>query len=174
MNRSESIIKISQALVKAQAAMGGAVKDSKNPFFKSTYATLNSIREATMPHLNANGITVLQPMKIVEGRTVIETVLLHESGEFLSSDTPVVVAKQNDPQAEGSGQSYARRYGMQSLLNIGAVDDDAEAGMGRGASVAKAAPAVQQTTAVSEPKKASSFKKPAKTTETTTSVEGWE
>ena len=34
MNRSESIAKIASALVKAQAEMGNAVKDSKNPFFK--------------------------------------------------------------------------------------------------------------------------------------------
>lgn len=131
MNKSESIVKIASALLRAQQEMGNATKDSRNPFFKSTYATLNAIREATLPALNKHGIAVLQPMKLVDGRTVIETILLHESGEWVSSETPVVVSKLNDPQAEGSGQSYARRYGLQSLLNIGAEDDDAEAGMGR-------------------------------------------
>jgi len=133
MNGTTSIAKISAALVKAQVQMGAATKDSKNPFFKSSYATLNAIREAVMPALSANGIVVLQPMKILEGRTIIETILLHESGEYLSSETPVVVAKQNDPQAEGSGQSYARRYGLQSFLCVGAEDDDGEKSMGRSA-----------------------------------------
>ena len=131
MNRSESISKLAAALLKAQSQMGTATKDSKNPFYKSSYADLNAIREAVLPAANANGITVLQPMKIVDGRTVIETLLLHESGEWMSGETPVVVAKQNDPQAEGSGQSYARRYGLQAFFNVGAEDDDGEKGMGR-------------------------------------------
>jgi hypothetical protein len=52
MNRSDSITKIASALVKAQGAMGNAVKDSKNPFFKSNYADLNAVREACLPALN--------------------------------------------------------------------------------------------------------------------------
>lgn len=132
MNRSESITKISAALVIAQRAMAGAYKDAKNPFYKSNFASLNAVREAVTPALNSNGITVLQPMKFdANGRTIIETVLLHESGEFISSETPVIVSKANDPQAEGSGQSYARRYGLQSLLSVGTTDDDGEAAMGR-------------------------------------------
>ena len=55
MNRSESIGKISAALVKAQSEMGSAVKDAKNPFFKSSYADLNAIREATIPVLTNRG-----------------------------------------------------------------------------------------------------------------------
>jgi len=131
MNRSDSIIKLAVALVKAQAAMGNAVKDSKNPFFKSSYADLNAVREACLPALNANGISVLQPTVQVEGKPFVETVLLHESGEFISSLTEVICAKANDPQAHGSGVSYARRYGLQSLVNLGSADDDGESAMGR-------------------------------------------
>lgn len=126
------MIKLAQALVKAQSEMGNAVKDSKNPFFKSKYADLNSIREAVLPVLNKHGIAVLQPIHQLEnGQSVVRTTLLHESGEMMTSDTKVVVAKQNDPQAEGSGISYARRYGLQSFLNIGAEDDDGEGAMNR-------------------------------------------
>jgi len=131
MNRSESIVKIASALVKAQATMGNAVKDSKNPFFKSNYADLNAVREACLPALNANGVSVLQPTVSIDGRSFVETVLLHESGEFISSLTEVLCAKQNDPQAHGSGISYARRYGLQSLVNLGSADDDGEAAMNR-------------------------------------------
>lgn len=131
MNKSESIKNISAALVKAQGEMGSAIKDAKNPFFKSNYADLNAIREATIPVLNKHGITVLQPTTVVDGKSYIETTLLHESGEFLTSLTEVVVAKQNDPQAAGSGQSYARRYGLQAFLCVGAEDDDGEKAMGR-------------------------------------------
>jgi hypothetical protein len=131
LNKSESIVKIASALVKAQAAMGNAVKDAKNPFFKSSYADLNAVREACLPALNANGVSVLQPTVHAEGKAYVETVLLHESGEFISSLTEILCAKQNDPQAHGSGISYARRYGLQSLVNLGSADDDAEGAMGR-------------------------------------------
>jgi hypothetical protein len=92
---------------------------------------LNAVREATIPVLNKNGITVLQPMTVFEGKSYVETTLLHESGEFLTSLTEIIVAKQNDPQAAGSAQSYARRYGLQSFLCVGAEDDDGEKSMGR-------------------------------------------
>lgn len=131
MNKSESIVKISGALVKAQSEMGAATKDSKNPFFKSSYADLNAIREATIPVLNRHGITVLQPMTVVDGKQYIETTLLHDSGEYLTSLTEIVAAKANDPQAAGSAQTYARRYGLQAFLCVGAEDDDGEKAMGR-------------------------------------------
>lgn len=131
MNKSENIGKISAALVKAQGEMGSATKDAKNPFFKSSYADLNAIREATIPVLNKNGITVLQPTTVFDGKAYVETTLLHESGEFLTSLTEIIAPKQNDPQAHGSGVSYARRYGLQSFLCVGAEDDDGEKAMGR-------------------------------------------
>jgi hypothetical protein len=132
MNRSESIAKIASALVKAQAEMGNAVKDSKNPFFKSKYADLNAVREACMPALNKHGVSVIQPTSVIEGKLYVETVLLHESGEFLSGLYEVVVGKQNDPQALGASISYSRRYGLQSMVNIGAADDDGESAVDRG------------------------------------------
>jgi hypothetical protein len=132
MNRSESIVKIALALVKAQSVMGNAIKDAKNPFFKSSYANLNAVREAVLPAMNANGISVLQPTIQVDGKSFVETVLLHESGEFISSLTEVIVSKANDAQQQGSGISYARRYGLQSLANIGSDDDDGETAVGRG------------------------------------------
>jgi hypothetical protein len=131
MLQSQSITNISKALLKAQKSMGDATKGSKNPFFKSSYADLNSIREAAMPALHANGITVLQPTTFIGGKQFVQTTLLHESGEFLAALTEIVVAKANDPQAMGSAISYARRYGLQSLVCIGAVDDDGEGAMAR-------------------------------------------
>jgi len=130
MNKSESISKLATALVKAQKSMGDATKGSKNPFFKSSYADLNAIREVAIPALNLQGVAVLQPTVTTDGKNYVQTVLLHESGEFISGTTQIVNAK-GDAQGEGSGISYARRYGLQSLLNIGAVDDDGEAAVGR-------------------------------------------
>lgn len=131
MKTSESIKNIAPLLLQAQEAMGDVKKGSDNPFFKSTYADLNAIREASVPVLNSLGIVVLQPTVVVDGKNYVETMLLHTSGEFVSSQTAIINDK-GTAQAEGSGLSYARRYGLQALLNIGAVDDDAEGATNRG------------------------------------------
>jgi hypothetical protein len=115
---------IAIALIKAQSEMADAKKNAKNPFLKNSYADLNAIREAVIPVLNENKIAVLQPMVEINGEMYIKTLLLHESGETIDSLTKVVVSKQNDAQSQGSGITYARRYGLQSLLNVGAIDDD--------------------------------------------------
>jgi hypothetical protein len=115
---------IISALLNAQKSMGNATKDNVNPFFKSKYADLNSVREAVTPLLNANGIVVLQPMCTVDGNEYVKTILMHESGESLESYTKIICKSQNDPQTYGSGVTYARRYGLASFLSIGADDDD--------------------------------------------------
>lgn len=117
---------IATALLKAQSEMSNAKKGAVNPFFKSKYADLNSIREAVIPTLNANGITVLQPIVHVDGKNFVKTILLHETGEMLESLTEIVYNKINDAQAQGSGISYARRYSLQSFVCVGADDDDGQ------------------------------------------------
>lgn len=119
--------KISTALVKAQSEMSNPTKSNSNPFFKSKYADLNSVREAVIPILNSNGISVIQPMVHLDGKNFVKTVLLHESGEMLESYTEIIYSKTNDAQAQGSGITYARRYGLQSMVCVGADDDDGNA-----------------------------------------------
>ena len=121
------MIKIATALLKAQSEMSNPTKGSENPYFRSKYADLNAVREAVIPVLNKNGVVVLQPIVSVEGKNFVKTVLLHESGETIESFTEIIYAKQNDAQAQGSGITYARRYGLQSLVCVGANDDDGNA-----------------------------------------------
>jgi hypothetical protein len=132
MNKSDSIVKLTGALLKAQASMGAAVKGSKNPYFKSSYSDYNSVLEVVKEPLNSAGLIVLQPTLVREGKTLVETTIIHaESGEFLSSEMEVVTTKDRDPQAYGSAITYARRYALQSILSIPSVDDDAETAMTR-------------------------------------------
>jgi len=121
------MIEIAKALIQAQSQMSDAKKNAKNPFLKNSYADLNAIREAVIPTLNENKIAVLQPMIQIDGEMYVKTLLLHESGETIESITKVVVSKEKDAQSQGSGLTYARRYGLQSLLCVGAVDDDGNA-----------------------------------------------
>ena len=117
---------IATSLIKSQSEMSDAKKNAVNPFLKNSYADLNAIREVVIPVLNQNKIAVLQPMVEINGEMYIKTLLLHESGETIESITKIIVSKINDAQSQGSGITYARRYGLQSLLNVGAVDDDAQ------------------------------------------------
>lgn len=135
---SDSIANVAKALVAAQKEMGNAVKDSKNPFFKSSYADLNAVREAVLPACNANGISVLQLTVFLEGRKFVQTMALHESGEYISAITEILSVKETDAQAQGSGISYARRYGLQALFNIGAEDDDGNSASGKTAAPVRA------------------------------------
>jgi len=115
------------ALLAAQKEMGTAKKGSANPFFKSKYADINAIREACIPVLNSHDIVVLQPTVHIDGRNFVKTILMHTSGETIEGLTEILFIKVNDAQAQGGGITYARRYGLQSLVNIGADDDDGTA-----------------------------------------------
>jgi len=144
MKKSETIVKITKALLAVQKKLEPVKKEAENPFFKSKYADLSSLIEACKPILTKNKIVALQP---ISGEFV-ETVLIHESGEWISSETKIVmkmvtrtetdprnpntvVKTENDPQAYGSAVSYARRYGLQSMLFMSSEDDDAETATGR-------------------------------------------
>lgn len=152
MIKSDSIVNLSAALLKAQKAMGNAAKDATNPFFKNKYADLNSIRAAVTPALHEAGITVLQLNTVIEGRPFVRTTLLHESGEYICSDTEIVCSKQNDPQAYGSAISYARRYGLSSTLSVGTEDDDGETATSRTTSSYSRSTSTKASTGSSQPK----------------------
>jgi hypothetical protein len=117
---------LATALVKAQMEMVTPKKTALNPFFKNKYADLNSILEVVLPAFNNNGIVVLQPTTTFEGKNYVRTILMHESGEQIESLTEIIFSKQNDAQSQGSGISYARRYGLQSFVSVGSADDDGQ------------------------------------------------
>jgi hypothetical protein len=128
MKQSESINKLAMALVKAQAEMGGAVKDAKNPFFKSSYADLTSVIKAIKEPFANNGLAYIQFPISGEKSAGVITRLVHESGEWLEQDYMMPLIK-NDSQSFGSILSYARRYSLSAMAGIPAVDDDSESAM---------------------------------------------
>ena len=101
------------------------VKDSNNPFFKSKYATLDSIQEHIRPYLQKCGLVISQPTEINEvAGTFVRTTVYHvASGESISSVFPVVTTKAT-AQEYGSAVSYAKRYSLSGLLNITIQDED--------------------------------------------------
>ena len=124
---SGDIDKIAPALVKFQSAVHGVAKTSENPFFKSKYADLHALRDATQEPLAENGLSVTQyPCVLDNGGCGLVTLLLHESGQWIRGVMPVVVQAEG-PQPFGSGYTYARRYSYAGILGIAQMDDDAEA-----------------------------------------------
>lgn len=154
MRMSQTVGNIMPALLKAQSLMGAAKKGSANPYFKSKYADLGAVLEACKELLNDNGITILQPHYTNVAGDFVETYLIHSSGEYVSSETRVVAKEANNPQALGSAITYARRYGLQSLLSMPAEDDDGETAMERnpGRKPAAQAPAESPRQTVAAPK----------------------
>ena len=134
MNQSESVANLCAALVKAQAEMSGAVKDSANPFFKSKYADLQSVIKAIKEPFAKHGLAYTQfPYNDDNGvgaNVGVVTRLVHSSGEWIECSYTLPLTKL-DPQAAGSAITYARRYALQAMAGIPAVDDDAEMAMGR-------------------------------------------
>lgn len=117
---------LAAALAAAQAEMHHASKDGKNPHFRSTYATLASVLDATRPLLAKHRIAIVQ-LATAEGKLArVETRLIHESGEWIGA-TCSSEAKDGSPQSIGSAQTYLRRYGLQAIAGIASEDDDGEA-----------------------------------------------
>jgi len=120
-----------QDLLNAQKEIESVDKDGNNPFFKSTYTTLNATIQACKEILNKYNIIVLQPIESDENGVYVCTKLIHTSGDKLESRMRIEKAKANDPQSQGSAISYARRYSLKSLLTMSDSDDDAEKAMAR-------------------------------------------
>lgn len=132
MKMSEDITKIAPAMLAAQRAIGAADRDAANPFFHSKYATLEAVIAAVKGPLNFNGITAIQAVGVNgDNAPAVDTVLLHESGQWLATTTPIYCAKPNDPQAFGSGVTYSKRYALQAMLCLPTEDDDGEKAMAR-------------------------------------------
>lgn len=114
---------ISKALQKFQSEIKPVVKDTENPFFKSTYADLTAITEAIKEPLKKNGLCYTQTMKS-NGQNILKTILLHaDSGEMIESECPLILVKQ-DMQSLGSAITYARRYSLSAILGLVTEDDD--------------------------------------------------
>jgi hypothetical protein len=107
-------------LAEVKREVGKVSKNSKNPHFKNTYADLNALIDAVEPILLEKGLLMLQP---IQNGNVTTIIIDCESSESIESSILLPVLQ--DPQKLGSAISYFRRYTLQSLLSLQAIDDDA-------------------------------------------------
>ena len=105
-------------LHKVQQEIGTISKDSKNPFYKSKYFDINSLIKQVKPILDKHNLLLLQPIK--DGHQYSIIIDLDGGSVESSLELPTDL----DAQKIGSAITYFRRYTLQSLLALQAVDDD--------------------------------------------------
>lgn len=110
-------------LLQFQTQIGIIKKDSKNPHFKNTYASLEQILSEVKPILTYCGLILLQPINDKGVCTVITMVDGTET-DFVESYIPLPTNLA--PQPLGSAITYYRRYTLSSLLALEIDDDDAQ------------------------------------------------
>ena len=121
---SEEIKNLADAYVKAQAEIGGAVKGSTNPHFKSKYADLGAVMDALKEPLAKHGLSFVQEVTEREGGVYVETVIMHKSGETYRTGKLPMPAPKQDPHGYGSAITYAKRYSLQAAFGVPSEDDD--------------------------------------------------
>ena len=119
---SEQLDKLFAAMSKAQGSMTAAKKDATNPFFKSSYADLHSVIDASRKALLDQGLCVIQTTAIGRSSVYLLTTLGHASGQWIQSKTPVLYEKGNN-HSFGSGLTYARRYAWSAICGLASADD---------------------------------------------------
>lgn len=117
---------IAAALVKAQSKLHNLGKNASGYGYE--YLTLDKLIHQTRAALAAHGLAVSQILCHHDGKPILQTMLVHESGESLFGSYPLEpagMAKANTAQQMGAAITYARRYALAALLNIAQSDDDA-------------------------------------------------
>jgi hypothetical protein len=120
MQKSNQVSSLAKSMILFQVKVESIKKDAKNPFFKSSYASLSNILDAIKEPLIESGLSILQ---FPTGDYGLTTILLHESGEYLKSEYTMRPVK-DDPQGRGSAITYARRYALASVLCLNIDEDD--------------------------------------------------
>lgn len=116
--KSEQINELAKGLILFHVKCEGIKKDAKNPFFKSTYASLPKIIEAISEPLAESGLA-LTMFPIDENS--LYCLLMHTSGQWIEATYTMKPVK-DTPQDKGSCITYARRYCISSILNL-QIDD---------------------------------------------------
>jgi hypothetical protein len=132
---SETIGTIAAALAKAQAQLvnpekslvGTIRSDGRGGAERSfRYAPLSSGLDIVRKTLSQHEIATVQITSIDESAGIVQlsTVLAHASGEWIASDWPVcAIAETATPHRMGAALTYARRYGLFTLVGIAGEDD---------------------------------------------------
>lgn len=124
MKTSDQINELATALAKAQKQIKPATATAWNPHFKKNYADLTSVWEACREALASNSLSVSQAAgKDESGKPVLETRLIHSSGQWIESVMPLILQRQ-DMQGLGSAITYSRRFALAAIVGVAPEEED--------------------------------------------------
>lgn len=145
MEKSEEIDKLATALAKFQGSLEQPslnsevkVKTKTGGEYKFKYADLSECKRAAKQPLADNELSVCQ---LIEDDYSIRTILLHSSGQWISSKVRMP-SNTADAQSIGSAITYAKRYAFCAILGI-VADDDEDANIASGNTTQKEQPLEQ-------------------------------
>lgn len=119
---------LSEAILAFQKSAPDLRHDSENPHFHARFLSLPGLFAKVLPIANEKGLVIQQwPTHVRNGESLkpaLRTRITHaESGEFVE-DVMLLFATKEDPQAQGSALTYARRYSLMAALGLVADEDD--------------------------------------------------
>lgn len=129
MNKSETIGALTSALSKLQGEIQNTHKDKQGYGYR--YTTLDAILDMVRPLLTKYELAIVQATTNDAANPAVvgvEGVLLHSSGEWISSTLYMPVEPKKGlslAQCSGVVISYIRRYQIAALLGIAQTDNDA-------------------------------------------------
>lgn len=128
--QSENLDKLFKGMNVFRSQLKQPAKDAKNPFFKSNYVTLEGVQNAIDAAIKGTGLAYTQIVKNDDnGNVGVETIITHESGQYLTTGVLALRPEKATPQGYGSTITYAKRYQLASAFGVSSdVDDDGNAG----------------------------------------------
>lgn len=131
MNRSEQINEIAKALCLFQGEVSNPKKTATNPHHNYNYTPLDEVMNTIKPVLKKHGLSFIQNTWSEGENIVVQTLLMHESGQWLES-APLSLpghqvlkggGKVWNAQGAGSAITYGRRYQLSAVLGIASEED---------------------------------------------------
>lgn len=134
MKTSSETKNIFKALAEFRGVLQQPTKDAKNPFFKSTYVTLDGVVKAIDEAIKDTGLSYSQEATSEGNQISVSTHVFHESGEFISYHPLTLPATKADAQGFGSAVTYAKRYALGAVFGVTSdIDDDGNGSSGKNA-----------------------------------------
>lgn len=157
METSPSIAALAKALVafQGEATSPAKKRTAKVPTksggeYSYKYADLSDILADIKLNLKKNNLSVVQSATSDGNGIGVQTMLIHDSGEWIKSDPLILPLQAATPQAAGSAVTYARRYALSAILGISTEEDD-DAGSAQGHQQEQRSTAAQRPQAVAPP-----------------------
>lgn len=115
-----------KAMLEAQKKIENVKTDSKNPHFKSNYASLATVLDSIRPVLNDCGLVLTQQIRsgAPPGFVIVQTMVTHAASGESTKDSQAIPVAKSDPQGFMAAVTYARRGGIKCMFGIAEEDDD--------------------------------------------------